>query len=130
MLRYVGCIPSISEITDSIRFSLETNIWLKDIQTQSIESMLKSEKELKQDALLPKGTESEGGILKGFNSWRKRYILASPYEALEKRREELAMDSKDKDDIKNSGAGTITSMANLEAYLRFLEPTWRNDWKK
>jgi hypothetical protein len=126
---HVGCIPSVSDLKESIRLFHESYSWLRDVQAQSVKSVLKKDTHEIKEPLL-RSTDSSGGILKGFNSWRERYILASPYKALEKRREELAMDSKGKDETKNTGAGTITAMANLEAYLKFLEPTWRNDWKK
>lgn len=128
-----GYVPSVSAVEDDVRVLLENDIWhrkLKDLQTDGADALLKMEEEEKGGTPSSKSQKTGGGILEGFNTWRERYILASPYEALDKRREELAMNSNGKEVIKSGGVGAASAMVILDAYLRFLEPTWRTDWKK
>ncbi|KAH7291798.1 hypothetical protein KP509_29G036100 [Ceratopteris richardii] len=125
-----GCIPSASEVEIYIQSFLENNIWhrkLKDLQSASAEALLSTMSEIPSDKVVP-GTSNKA--FESFNSWRQKYILASPYEALEKRREELALKSQDREAKSSNGVGAISIMGTLEAYLRFLEPTWRKDWKQ
>lgn len=116
-----GCVPPVSVIKEDVRAMLENNVWhknWKDIQTSGAETFLSPRRD-KRDGAEVLGTE--GGVLEGLKNWRERYILAKPFEALNKKREELPK--------KGNGVGATNSMGILEAYLRFLEPTWRKDWK-
>eukprot|EP00250_Pteridium_aquilinum_P010449 c19396_g1_i1 orf=104-2725(+) len=125
-----GCVPSVSVIEDDVRVIIENNIWhkkLKDVQIRGAEALMIMKDDRQGGEML---SDTRGGVLEGFNSWREKYILANPYEALNKRREELAMYSKEEGEvIKSTGVGASIIMGTLDAYLRFLEPTWRKDWK-
>ncbi|KAI5056684.1 hypothetical protein GOP47_0028502 [Adiantum capillus-veneris] len=124
-----GSIPSVSSIEDDVTILLQNNIWhkkLTDLRSNSADSLLN----IKDDILGPElPSQARNGAFDGLTSWREKYILASPYEALEKRREELALSSKVDEIKRSSGVGATSIKGTLDAYLRFLEPTRRQDWR-
>ncbi|MCO5548436.1 hypothetical protein L7F22_001892 [Adiantum nelumboides] len=124
-----GCIPSASAIEDDVKTLLQNNIWHKklvDLRRDGAEALLDMKDDI-SGGELPSQTRS--GVFDGLKSWRDRYILASPYEALEKRRAEIALRSMVEEVKKSSGVGATSAKGILDAYLRFLEPTRRQDWR-
>ncbi|BBN19275.1 hypothetical protein MPTK1_8g09280 [Marchantia polymorpha subsp. ruderalis] len=72
-----------------------------------------------------------GGMFKELIAWREKYILASPYEAIEKKRRELTGEAEVNDQEGYVVKGGATGALNiLQGYLRFQEPTGRDDWQE
>lgn len=95
----------------------------------SLSANLESAQDLLQVEEVARNTPSQSsGPFKSLLEWREKYIVASPYAALEKLKAER--DPPKKNSIFMMAGGAAGAADALDGYLRFLEPTSRDDWLK
>lgn len=120
-----GALPDFSEFVASVDAIRGENPWwetLKAAQEQPGESLLP------QAASLSSGPSSgQYSPLKGVMKWRDEYILESPQASLLKKQ---GIDVEEEVIGEYFIKGGATGASNvLDGYLRFLEPTSRDDYK-
>jgi hypothetical protein len=122
-----GALPNYGEFVASIDAISRENPWwetLKAAQEQPGESLL-------PEAASPAPAPSSGqyGPFKGLLKWRDEYILESPDASLLKKK---GLYDAEKEEVIGEYfiKGGATGASNvLDGYLRFLEPTNRDDYK-
>ncbi|KAH9532110.1 hypothetical protein CY35_19G072100 [Sphagnum magellanicum] len=123
-----GVLPNYSEFSDSVHGVWGGNPWweiLQVAQEQSAESLLPQKKTSQTNKV-----ESTGnGPLKELMDWREKYILESHYASSDKRTQggEFMEEEIHAKYVIRGGATGASDILN--GYLRFLEPTGRDDWK-
>lgn len=121
-----GGLPDFGEFADNVDAVRRENPWWE---------ALRSAQEQPGESLLPKAASSSPGPspgqyspFKGVVQWRDEYILESPQASLLKKQ---GLDVEENEVIGEYFIrGGATGASNvLDAYLRFLEPTSRDDYK-
>ncbi|CAM6084786.1 unnamed protein product [Calypogeia fissa] len=129
-----GLWPSAEEILSAIEnIKSEDLTWdkLKGAQEQDAQVLLGVRSPVEKLSNIIESQSPSVGALNVLAAWRAKYILASPHEALEKRRNENAPASKEGGQTGYVLKGGATGALNiLKGYLRFLEPTGRDDWQE
>lgn len=127
-----GDVPGVPAIKEHVKQMFSNNTWhtsFKKLQNNAAEAILNTVNEESRVITLP-GRREYRGLVKDILAWREKYILANPHEGLDRRRKELVMKSDGKDEIESHRAAASTALPALDGYLRFFEPTWRDDWQK
>jgi hypothetical protein len=123
-----GVLPDYSEFSDSVHGVRGGNPqWeiLQVAQEQSAESLLPQKKTSQTN----KVESTRNGPLKELMDWREKYILESHYASSDKRTQGGEF-MEEEINAKYVIRGGATGASNiLNGYLRFLEPTGRDDWK-
>lgn len=123
-----GVLPNYSEFSDSVH-----GVWrgkprweiLQVAQEQSAESLLPQKKTSQTNRV----ESTRNGPLKELMDWREKYILESHYASSDKRTQG-GESMEEEVHAKYVIRGGATGASNiLNGYLRFLEPTGRDDWK-
>lgn len=121
-----GALPDFSEFAANVDAIRRENPWWES---------LKAAQEQPGESLLPQAASRSPGPspgqyspLKGVMKWRDEYILESPQASLLKKQ---GLDVEKEEIIGEYFIkGGATGASNvLDAYLRFLEPTSRDDYK-
>ncbi|KAL2609295.1 hypothetical protein R1flu_027868 [Riccia fluitans] len=130
-----GPMPAPEDVNHVVASAASrTELWeeLRAAQNLSAEEALGVKKKSQRDTSdIAISQYTSNGIFKELLAWREKYILASPYEAVEKKRRETVGEAEKK---KSKGCevrgGATGALQSLQGYLRYQEPTSRNDWQE
>lgn len=114
-----GDVPTVSALQENVRQTLDNNIWLssfRDLQSSDAESLMELEEGGNRIVTLPESSETT-------DAFQVFFASRDSDKALDKTTKGLIITD-------NLKTGASVDLVALDGYLRFLEPTWRDDWKR